>query len=111
MVNLMVCIATTYTLVLSPSLPGKRLTCVNVSVAQLDQRLFVLQVTHDEAIQSRVHLKLMSESEGQSQALEEFKLRREKERTKLSELNPMPTGPVLWPFNWQFILCSPNSIT
>ena len=44
-----------------------------------------VQATHDEAIQSRVHLKLMSESEQQSQVLEEFKLRREKERTKLSE--------------------------
>lgn len=42
-----------------------------------------LQATHDEAIQTRVHLKLMSESEQQSQVLEEFKLRREKERTKL----------------------------
>ena len=53
--------------------------------------LFLVQATHDEAIQSRVHLKLMSESEEQTQALEEFKLRREKERTKLSEfLVPHP---------------------
>ena len=44
-----------------------------------------IQATHDEAVQTRVHLKLMSESEEQSQKLEEFKLRREKERTKLSE--------------------------
>ena len=53
--------------------------------------LFLVQATHDEAIQSRVHLKLMSESEEQTQALEEFKLRRKKERTKLGEfLVPHP---------------------
>ncbi|CAI8029915.1 hypothetical protein GBAR_LOCUS16979 [Geodia barretti] len=59
---------------------GYRISKVVYRGYQAPQRL---QATHDEAIQSRVHLKLMSESEEQTQALEEFKLRREKERIKL----------------------------
>ena len=43
------------------------------------------QATHDEAIQIRTNLRLQTEEEEQRQNIEEFKLKREKERTKLSE--------------------------
>ena len=45
-----------------------------------------LQATHDDAVQTRTHLRLRTEAEEQEQRLQEFKLKREKERTKLSEL-------------------------
>ena len=45
-----------------------------------------LQATHDDAVQTRTHLRLSTEAEEQEQKLQEFKLKREKERTKLSEL-------------------------
>ena len=44
-----------------------------------------LQATHDDAVQTRTHLRLRTEAEEQEQRLQEFKLKREKERTKLSE--------------------------
>ena len=44
-----------------------------------------LQATHDEAVHIRTNLRLKTESEEQEQVLQEFKLKREKERTKLSE--------------------------
>ncbi|XP_064395778.1 uncharacterized protein LOC135342867 [Halichondria panicea] len=42
-----------------------------------------LQATHDEAVHIRTNLRLKTESEEQEQVLQEFKLKREKERTKL----------------------------
>ena len=45
-----------------------------------------LQATHDDAVQTRTHLRLRTEAEEQEQKLQEFKLKREKERTKLSRL-------------------------
>ena len=45
-----------------------------------------LQATHDDAVQTRTHLRLRTEAEEQEQKLQEFKLKREKERTKLSKL-------------------------
>ena len=45
-----------------------------------------LQATHDEAVHIRTNLRLKTESEEQEQVLQEFKLKREKERTKLSKL-------------------------
>ena len=45
-----------------------------------------LQATHDEAVHIRTNLRLTTESEEQEQVLQEFKLKREKERTKLSKL-------------------------
>lgn len=44
-----------------------------------------LQATHDDAVQTRTHLRLRTEAEEQEQRLQEFKLKREKERTKLSK--------------------------
>ena len=44
-----------------------------------------LQATHDDAVQTRTHLRLRTEAEEQEQKLQEFKLKREKERTKLSK--------------------------
>ena len=44
-----------------------------------------LQNTHDTAIETRTRLKLEKESSEQEQNLREFKLKREKERSKLSE--------------------------
>ena len=44
-----------------------------------------LQATHDEAVQIRTNLRLKTEAEEQEQTLQEFKLKREKERTKLSK--------------------------
>ena len=44
-----------------------------------------LQNTHDDAVRTRMKLKLDAESEEQEQTIMEFKLKREKERTKLSE--------------------------
>ncbi len=46
------------------------------------------QASHDQAIQIRANLRLMTETEEQEQNIEEFKLKREKERTKLSQLLP-----------------------
>ena len=43
-----------------------------------------LQATHDNAVSTRMSLKLDAESEKQEQALKEFRLKREKERIKLS---------------------------
>ena len=43
-----------------------------------------LQVTHDNAVSIRMSLKLDAESEEQEQSLKEFRLKREKERIKLS---------------------------
>ena len=45
-----------------------------------------IQATHDDAVQNRTYLRLETEAEESRQNLEEFKLKREKERTKLSEL-------------------------
>lgn len=45
-----------------------------------------LQATHDEAVHIRTNLRLKTEAEEQEQVLQEFKLKREKERTKLSKL-------------------------
>ena len=44
-----------------------------------------LQATHDDAVRTRMKLKLDAESEEQEQSIMEFRLKREKERTKLSE--------------------------
>lgn len=44
-----------------------------------------LQATHDDAVRTRMKLKLDAESEEQEQTIMEFRLKREKERTKLSE--------------------------
>lgn len=44
-----------------------------------------LQATHDDAVRTRMKLKLDAESENQEQTIMEFRLKREKERTKLSE--------------------------
>lgn len=44
-----------------------------------------LQATHDEAVHIRTNLKLKTEAEEQEQVLQEFKLKREKERTKLKQ--------------------------
>lgn len=44
-----------------------------------------LQATHDDAIQTRTNLRLLTEAQEQEQSLEEFKLKREKERTKLKQ--------------------------
>lgn len=43
-----------------------------------------LQATHDSAVSTRMSLRLDAESEEQEQALKEFRLKREKERIKLS---------------------------
>ena len=43
-----------------------------------------LQATHDDAVQTRTHLRLKTEAEEQEQKLKKFKLKREKERTILS---------------------------
>ena len=50
-----------------------------------------LQATHDNAVSTRMSLKLDAESEEQEQALKEFRLKREKERTKLSEYQCLVT--------------------
>ena len=44
-----------------------------------------LQTTHDKAVQTRTHIRLNKEAEEKEQILSQFKLKREKERTKLSE--------------------------
>lgn len=44
-----------------------------------------LQATHDRAVQTRTHIRLNKEAEEKEQVLLQFKLKREKERTKLSE--------------------------
>ena len=45
----------------------------------------LIQDTHDDAIMKRMQLKLYGETEEQEQVLAEFKLKREMQRTKLSE--------------------------
>ena len=44
-----------------------------------------LQATHDNAVQTRTHIRLNKEAEEKEQILLQFKLKREKERTKLSK--------------------------
>ena len=44
-----------------------------------------LQATHDNAVQTRTHIRLNKEAEEKEQILLQFKLKREKQRTKLSE--------------------------
>lgn len=44
-----------------------------------------LQATHDNAVQTRTHIRLNKEAEEKEQVLLQFKLKREKQRTKLSE--------------------------
>ena len=44
-----------------------------------------LQATHDHAVQTRTHIRLNKEAEEKEQILLQFKLKREKQRTKLSE--------------------------
>ena len=51
---------------------------VNISTSHI-------QNTHDDAIMKRMQIKLYGETEEQEQVLAEFKLKREMQRTKLSE--------------------------
>lgn len=44
-----------------------------------------LQATHDNAVQTRTYIRLNKEAEEKEQILLQFKLKREKQRTKLSE--------------------------
>ena len=60
-----------------------------------------LQATHDDAVQTRTHLRLRTEAEEQEQKLQEFKLKREKERTKLSKLVVGLGVPYGRQFSWK----------
>ena len=51
-----------------------------------------LQATHDDAVRTRMKLKLDAESEEQEQTIMEFRLKREKERTKLSKAGDWARG-------------------
>lgn len=44
-----------------------------------------LQATHDNAVQTRTHIRLNKEAEEKEQVLLQFRLEREKQRTKLSQ--------------------------
>ena len=50
-----------------------------------------LQTTHDNAVQTRTHNRLNKEAEEKEQILLQFKLQREKQRTKLSK-HPHPVS-------------------
>ena len=62
-----------------------------------------LQATHDDAVQTRTHLRLRTEAEEQEQKLQEFKLKREKERTKLSK-HEITIITLIWMHEW-YVQC------